>query len=275
MIAINETVVVRGGGDIASGTIHRLHRCGFRVAVLELPGPRVVRRTVSFAQAVYDGEIVIEGVKAVKTFSSGEAAAVCTRGVIPVLVDPEAAFVGDFCPYAVVDATLAKKKTGTCRSMAPITVALGPGFEAGRDVDVVVETLEGHNLGKIILSGCAAPDTGLSVPLLGYDRERVLRSPCGGVVRHRMSIGDAVAAGDIIAWVHDVPVVAEIGGVIHGLIQEGITVDQGLKLGDIDPRGVKSYCYTIFDKARAIAGGVVEAILHMNSLRNCKKREGA
>ncbi len=272
MIAIDESVVVRGGGDIASGAIYRLHQCGFRVAVLELPQPLVVRRTVAFAQAVVDGEITIEGVKAVRVDGVEELKAAWNQNCIPVLVDPEATILERLQPDVVVDGTLAKKNLGTRREMAPITIALGPGFTAGVDVDAVIETLEGHDLGKVIYSGTAAPDTGLSVPLLGYSTERVLRAPCSGIIKNRLSIGDPVAKGEIIARVNGAPVVAEISGVIHGLIQDCMHVEKGLKIGDIDPRGVRSYCFTIFDKARAVGGGVLEAILHVGALHSREAR---
>jgi len=272
MIVINEIVVFRGGGDIASGAIHRLHRCGFTVAVLELPRPLVVRRTVSFAQSVVDGEITIEGVRAVRVENLEGMRAAWRQNSIPVLVDPAAEILKTLQPDVVVDGTMAKKNLGTHRGMAPITIALGPGFTAGVDVDAVVETLEGHDLGKVITAGSAAPDTGLSVPLLGYSAERVLRAPCAVIITNRLSIGDTVVAGEIIARVEGVSVVAEIGGVIHGLIQNGMHVDAGLKIGDIDPRGVRSYCFTIFDKARAVGGGVLEAILHISALRSSEAR---
>ena len=265
MNPIDTTVVLRGGGDIASGTIHRLHQCGFKVAVLELPQPLVVRRTVSFAQAVIDGEIIIEGVRAVHVENIQGLRLAWRQNAIPVLVDPQAAILESLRPDVVVDGTLAKKNLGTHRGMAPITIALGPGFTAGSDVDAVIETLEGHDLGKVITAGQAAPDTGLSVPLLGYSVERVLRAPCSGPIKNKLVIADTVVKGDIIAHVAGVPVVAEIGGVIHGLIQNGMHVEAGLKIGDIDPRGVQSYCFTIFDKARAIAGGVLEAIFYLNN----------
>lgn len=272
MQCILSRVVVRGGGDIATGTIHRLHQCGFEVIVLELPEPLVVRRAVAFAQAVNDGVTCVEGVTAARVATAVEAERVVHLGCIPVLVDPQARCLAELQPDVVVDATLAKKNTGTCRAMAPITIALGPGFVAGQDVDAVIETLEGHDLGKVITEGSAAADTGLSVPLLGYAVERVLRAPGDGIITNCRSIGDTVIKGDIIAYVGTTPVIAEIGGVMHGLIQDGMRVTQGLKIGDVDPRGVPSYCFTIFDKARAIGGGVLEAILHFNNLRSRNSR---
>lgn len=267
MICINSCVVVRGGGDIASGTIHRLHRSGFRVLVLELAAPLVVRRSVAFAQAVVDGTITVEDVTAVRIDKAAEATGVWQQGQVPVLVDPEARSIGDIQPEVVVDATLAKHNIGTHRSMAPITIGLGPGFVAGVDVDVVVETLEGHFLGSLIFDGPAMPDTGVSLPIMGYAIERVLRAPCSGIMSNTVRIGDVVKKGDVVARVAQKPIVAQIGGVVRGLIQDGMQVSAGLKVGDIDPHGVSSYCYSIFDKARAIGGGVLEAILLCASRR--------
>ncbi len=264
MIQIDSTVIVRGGGDIASGVIYRLHRCGFRTLVLELEKPLVVRRTVAYALAVTDGRVTVEDLTAVKIEAPEDAYQAWENGYVPVLVDPEAVSVGIVKPDVVVDATLAKKNLGTYREMAPITIGLGPGFNAGVEVDVVVETLEGHDLGRLIFHGYASADTGVSVPLLGYARERVLRAPCSGRIRNVKAIGDTVIKDDIIAYVDTFAVKAEISGVIHGLIQNGSEVEKNLKIGDVDPRGVHSYCYTIFDKARAIGGAVVEAILYLS-----------
>ena len=182
MITIDSVVVVRGGGDIASGTIHRLHRCGFKVLVLELEHPLVVRRRTAFAQAVIDGEVTVEGISAVRIEKAEAALRVWDGGGIPVLVDPDAQSLDTIQPDVVVDATLAKRNIGTHRGMAPITIGLGPGFTAGVDVDVVIETLEGHFLGSVIGEGQAAPDTGVSIPILGYAEERVLRAPCDGII---------------------------------------------------------------------------------------------
>lgn len=265
MITIDATIVVRGGGDVVSGTIHRLHRCGFRVLVLELPQPLVVRRTVAFAQAVVEGRVQVEDVVAIKIDALGDAEAVWQQGHVPVLVDPDGCCIDQLKPDVVVDGTMAKKNLGMHRGMAPITIALGPGFTAGRDVDAVIETLEGHGLGSVIFDGSAQPDTGVPVPLLGYAVERVLRAPCDGIIRNMHAIGDVVRADDIVAFVDRMPVKAAIGGVIRGLIQEGMHVKSGLKIGDVDPHGVQSYCYTIFDKARAIGGGVLEAIFYIHT----------
>ena len=276
MLTIDATVVVRGGGDIASGTILRLHRCGFRVAVLELPEPLVVRRSVSFARAVQEGCARIEQVRAVLVHDAAQCAPVWQRGDVPVLIDPTAAQLQVLMPDVVVDATLAKRNLGTTRQMAPNTIGPGPGFTAGDDVDAVVETKEGHHLGRVLYAGAALPDTGLSVPLCGYSRERVLRAPVDGSLRIVHDIGETVIAGDCVAEVEGTAVVAQIGGVVRGMIRDGSRVTAGLKIGDIDPLAIRSYCYTVFDKARAIAGGVLEAIccLHRQHIPAAVRADG-
>jgi len=259
----NGVVVIRGGGDIGTGVAHRLYRSGFKIIVTEIENPLVIRRTIAFAQAVCDRETVVEGVKAVKALSRKEITILLKERTIPVIVDPDCRIAKDIKADVVVDATLAKKDTGMHRDLAPLTIALGPGFKAGEDVDVVIETKRGHNLGRIILKGCAAPNTGIPEAVEGYTEERVLRAPCYGKVRSLLDIGDQVTKGETVCYVAEEEVKASLGGVVRGLIKNGVKVKKGLKIGDIDPRGIKEYCYTISDKARAVAGGVLEAILSM------------
>ncbi len=270
---MNHTVVIRGGGDLGSGVAHKLHRSGFRVLILEVADPLVVRRTVSFAQAVIDGEAVVEKIRAVRVHSKDDIIKQWQEGNIPIMVDPGGDILKEIKPDAVVDATLAKRNTGMHRGMAPITIALGPGFEAGKDVDVVIETNRGHDLGKLIFEGCAEPDTGVPAPVKGYGKERVLRAPCNGVVKHVLDIGDLVKAGDVICTVDGQPVKAPFDGMIRGLIMNGREVMQGLKIGDVDPRPVQEFCHTISDKARALGGAVLEAILYL-TYRKGKTRQG-
>ena len=255
------TVIVRGGGDLGSGVIHRLHRCGMRVLVLEVAKPLVVRRTVSFAQAVIDGSCELEGVTAVRVDSLDEARSAWQNAQVPVLVDPEMKSLHELKPDALVDATLAKRDTGLRAGMAPITIALGPGFEAGTHADVVIETNRGHDLGRLIFDGTAEPDTGAPAPVKGYGTERVLRAPCAGTIEHVLDIGKDVKKGDVICRVNGEEVRACFDGVIRGLIMEGREVPKGLKIGDVDPRPVHEHCYTISDKARALGGSVLEAVL--------------
>ena len=253
-------IVIRGAGDLATGVAHRLHRSGFKVVLLEVAKPLVVRRTVSFAQAVIDGETAVEEVRARKVAGLDEIKTAWQQGVIPVLVDPGATILKELHADVVVDATLAKRDTGMRRDMAPLTIAMGPGFEAGTQVHVVIETNRGHDMGRLIFKGSAEPDTGTPGLVKGYAAERVLRSPCAGAVRHVVDIGARVKKGETICFVEDKPVLAQFDGVVRGLIMNGREVPQGLKIGDVDPR-LETNCHTISDKARALGGSVLEAIL--------------
>ncbi len=270
MLNITESIiVVRSGGDLATGVAHRLHRCGFKVLILEVPQPLVVRRAVSFAQAVIDGATTVEEVRAVKANDKDEIAAAWKKGAVPVYIDPAGDIIKELKPYAVIDATLAKRDTGMRMDMAPLTIALGPGFEAGKQVHVVIETMRGHNLGRLIFKGSALSDTGIPDPVQGHGAERVLRAPCSGSIQHVRDIGAAVKKDDVICRVNEQPVTAPFDGIVRGLIMNGRTVSQGLKIGDIDPQPALEHCYTISDKARALGGSVLEAILHWQKSRSC------
>lgn len=265
---IENLIIVRGGGDLASGTIYKLHKCGFPVLVLEVEAPSAIRRNVAFSEAVYEGSQQVEDVTCTLARSVEEALELISAGKLAMLVDPAGESIARLKPMAVVDAILAKKNLGTCRSMAPITVALGPGFEAGVDVDAVIETRRGHKLGRVIWQGCAEENTGVPGIIGGYGKERVIHSPAAGVLRNVKKITDTVYKGETIAIVEtdrgEVPVPATIDGLLRGLIRDGYPVSEGFKIADIDPR-VEEYnnCFTISDKARCIAGGVVEAILQL------------
>lgn len=262
-------VVVRGGGDMATGTIHRLWAVGLQVVVLEVAQPSAIRRAVAFSDAIYQGEAVVEDATAVHVSSLQEIGEIHRQGKIPVLIDPRGETISALNPFAVVDAILAKKNLGTSRAMAPLTVALGPGFVAGQDVDVVIETMRGHNLARIIREGSALADTGIPGEIKGITAQRVLHASCAGWLENRATIGDLVEEGQTIATIHNdeetVAVTATISGVLRGLIRDGYPVTQGFKIADIDPRiGEQNNCFTISDKARAIGGGVLEVIVtHM------------
>jgi len=256
-------VLVRGGGDLASGVVYRLHRSGMRVMVVELPQPLVIRRAVSFASAIFEGSVEVEGVPARHADSLEHALQILDLGEIPVLVDRQAEVALQWHPDVLVDAILAKRNIGTRITDAPIVVGLGPGFVAGVDVHAVVETKRGHYLGRVTLEGSAAPDTGIPGEVMGYTRERVLRAPTSGTLRALKTIGDSLEAGEAAAQVDGQPVIAQIGGVIRGLLADGLAVTGGMKVGDVDPRGVRDHCFTISDKALAIGGGVLEAILYV------------
>lgn len=258
---LENLVAVRGGGDLATGTVCRLARCGFDVVILETAQPTVIRRTVAFAQAMYDGEAVVEGLTAVKTDSAADCKGILSEGKIPVLTDPDGSSLGQLQPEVVVDAIIAKRNLGTSMDMAPIVIGLGPGFDAGRDVHAVVETNRGHNLGRVIYDGKAEPDTGTPGVIAGYGIERIVRAPAAGQITAIADIGDSVKQGQVIARIEGTPVYAPLTGVLRGMIQTGISVEEGLKIGDVDPRNKAEYCFTVSEKSRAIAGGVLEAVL--------------
>lgn len=264
---MKELIIVRGGGDLATGTIYKLYQCGFAVLVLETENPSAIRRNVSYSEAVYQGSQTVEDLTCTLASSLDEAISMLEQDRLTILIDPAGEAIAKLQPLAVVDAIIAKRNLGTHRSMAPITVALGPGFTAGVDVDAVVETQRGHHLGRVLWDGCAAPNTGVPGIIGGYGKERVIHSPAAGILRNICKITDTVSKGDMIAVVEtaagNVPVTATLDGLLRGLIRDGYPVTAGFKIADIDPR-VNEYnnCFTISDKARCIAGGVIEAILH-------------
>ena len=254
-------VVVRGGGDLGSGAALRLWRSGFEVVVLESPQPVAVRRTVSFAEAVYDGAIEVEEAHGVLATSIENALELSARREIPVLVDPDAASLPRLRPDALVDAIMSKRNLGTRLDMAPCVVCLGPGFEAGVDCDAVIETNRGPHLGRALWSGHAEADTGTPAPVGGATSDRVLRAPTDGRIVGLRSIGQIVESGDVVARVEGVPVITTLAGMVRGLARDGLQVRAGMKIGDIDPRVDPELCRLVSDKSLAIAGGVLEAVL--------------
>jgi xanthine dehydrogenase accessory factor len=256
-------ILVKGGGDLATGVAWRLHHCGFKVLVTETETPMAVRRKVSFCEAVYDGATEVEGVEALLIQSPEDAEGVWKQNRIPVIVDPSCNCRNGVKPSALIDATLAKKNLGTSIKDAPLVIALGPGFEAGIDAHFVVETNRGHRLGRLIMEGSAEPNTGVPGSVLGHTSDRVLRAPADGVWQNRLDIGDTVREGNLVGDVEGKPVIASIDGIIRGLIHPGIPVTKGLKIGDIDPRPQRENCFTISEKALSIAGGVLEGILRV------------
>ncbi len=254
-------VVVRGGGDLASGVVYRLVKAGFPVIVTELAQPLVIRRTVAFASAVFDSQITVEGLTARRVDAIDAISAVLGADQVPVLIDEGGAVIRTLRPVIVVDARVAKRNLDTRPDDAPVVIALGPGFEAGRDCHAVIETNCGHTLGRVIRHGTAEPNTGHPGSVQGFRQERVLRAPAAGYVIGQAAIGDQVTAGAVIARVEDQEVHAPFDGVLRGLIHPAVRVPQGLKIGDVDPRGVREHCFTISDKALAIGGGVIEAVL--------------
>lgn len=272
-----DLIVVRGAGDLATGTIHRLKKAGFRLLVLEAEHPAAIRRQVALSEAVYAGSARVEDVEAVrmdvdlaekknrKELLEQEMERIWKKDGVPVLVDPAGLSIAALRPAVVVDAILAKKNLGTTKEMAPLVIALGPGFTAGEDVDVVIETKRGHNLGRVIRSGRAVPNTGIPGIIGGYGKERVMHAQAEGILRNVASIGDIVEARAVIAEIETengtVPVEASLSGLLRGLIRDGYPVTKGFKIADIDPRKEElQNCFTISDKARCIAGSVLEVI---------------
>ena len=227
----------------------------------ELPVPLSIRRAVCFSEAVFKGHTKVEGVTATVVRDAPQAISTWESNQIPLLVDPELTIRHRIPFDVVIDATLAKRNIGTYRGFAPFVIGLGPGFTAGEDVDCVIETNRGHHLGRVIFEGSAQPDTGIPGNTMGYTVERVLRAPADGLFRAVKMIGDSIAAGEITGYVNESPMRSQISGVLRGILPNGVTVTQGMKSGDVDPRGQRINCFTISDKARAVAGGVLEAIL--------------
>ncbi len=254
-------ILIRGAGDLASGVAARLHRSRYAVAMTEVSQPLMVRRAVCFGEAVYDEEAWIEGIGARRTTSVSEARTIMRDGMIPILVDPGARCRAELAPAAIVDGIMAKRNTGTTIHDAPLVVALGPGYTAGADCHCVIETLRGHWLGRPIWEGSAAPDTGEPGEIAGQGIARLLRSPADGIFEAQVEIGDRVEAGQILATIGDVPLRAQIDGVVRGLMRSGLRVWRGVKVGDVDPRAQRTHCFTLSDKSLAIGGGVLEALL--------------
>lgn len=250
---------IKGAGDLATGVALRLYRSGFGVVMTEIAWPTPVRRTVAFAEAVYDNEAQVEGVTAVLVDDAAEAARAIDKNLVAILVDPEADSRTLLRPQLEIDAIIAKRNLGTRMDDAPAVVALGPGFYAGRDCHAVVETMRGHTLGRVIWEGEALPNTGIPGEIGGKGAERVLRAPGPGVFRATAQIGDVVTAGQVVGYVGDLPLLATIDGVLRGLLRSGLEVSKGFKTGDVDPRAMPEHCFTASDKALAVAGGTLEA----------------
>jgi xanthine dehydrogenase accessory factor len=257
------TILLRGGGDLASGVALRLHHAGFHIIITELPQPLAVRRSVSFAEAIYSGQIIVEGTTARRANSAAEAFDLAQKGFIPVLIDPQADILNKGPFIALVDARLTKQTPELGRDAAPLTIGLGPGFTAGENVHAVVETQRGHTLGRVIWSGSASADSGQPEG----DPRRVLRAPVAGALENSVEIGEHVTGGQVIAQIGSEKVLAPFKGVLRGLIHSGLIVEKGLKIGDIDPRDNPAYCFMISDKALAVGGGVLEALLSRAELR--------
>lgn len=282
---MKELIVIRGGGDLASGVIQKFHRSGFNVIILEIEKPNFIRRKVCYGAAIYEGEVNLEesiskfigNLKEEKTEVFANLEKCFNENKIPVIVDENMEILNviktqcssEYKVVAVIDAIIAKRNLGMKNDLAPITIALGPGFCAGKDVDIVVETMRGHNLARLIFQGEAIPNTGVPGLIGGEAELRVMHSPADGILKIVRDIGEIVEKNQVIATVNDTQVIATISGLIRGVITDGLYVKKGLKICDIDPRKEEyKNCFTISDKARSLGGGALEAFLCMRNKKN-------
>ena len=257
-------VIIRGAGDLASGIALRLWHSGIQVVMTDLAAPLAIRRSVAFCEAIRSGEVTVEDLTARFAPTAEDARALLAQGFLPVLADPAGACLARLQPDCVVDAILAKRNLGTKITDAPIVIGIGPGFCAGQDCHAVIESMRGHTLGRAIYRGAALPNTNVPGLIGGFAGERVLRAPATGVFSAVRKIGDTVKEGDVTGYVAGKPMCCTIGGTLRGLIADGTPVQEGLKCGDVDPRGDADYCRLVSDKALAIGGGVLEALLHLS-----------
>jgi xanthine dehydrogenase accessory factor len=280
--------LIRGGGDLGTGVALRLYRAGWRVLIAELPQPLVIRRTVAFAAAIFDGAIEVEGAIGERIAVAAEADRVWAADRIPVLIDPDHSAAASLRPIVLIDAIMAKHNTGTPIDAAPIVIALGPGFTVGRDCHAVIETQRGHNLGRVYYRGAALPDSGTPGSMGGQEALRVVRAPVAGIFYAQRKIGDRLKAGEVIGRVITVDVSltdsaawrlaaidrdasqplgivikTKIAGVLRGILHDGLKVSANTKIADVDPRGEIDYCFTVSDKAWAVGGGALEAVLYL------------
>ena len=259
----DKMILVRGGGDLATGVIHKLHQSGYQVLILECDRPSAIRRHVAFCEAVYDGTAEVEGVVC-RRITENDIRTQCRKcwvqGEIPLLTDTHGKYIRELEPEAVIDAILAKKNLGTRISDAPLVIGIGPGFTAAGDCHFVIETQRGEHLGEVIREGSAIPNTGIPGNIGGYTVERLLKASADGIMHPVARIGDVVKKGQIVARCGDEPVYARLHGIVRGMLQEGVPVKKGLKIGDVDARIEGKLCYTISDKARKFGNGVAEAI---------------
>lgn len=256
-------VLVVGGGELGTAVAHKLVRSGMRVTVVDIARPRCIRRLVCFAAACYHGSNTVEGITARKASSVSEAREIAPSGAVPVLAGDYRDIAADMEPDVIVDARMLKRGQAISRDLAPMVIGLGPGFVAGRDVDVVIETNRGPGLGRLIYEGAAEPRTGVPAEVMGFAGERVVRAPASGVFRAHAALGQLTREGDILGTIDDgVEVTSPIDGLLRGLAVDGLEVSRGQKIGDVDPRGARIDPGAISDKGRAVAGAVLEAVMH-------------
>nr|WP_041220044.1 selenium-dependent molybdenum cofactor biosynthesis protein YqeB [Desulfitobacterium dichloroeliminans] len=270
-VADSPIVLIRGAGEQASGVGWALHKAGFRVVMTEIAQPLMVRWPVCFGTAILEGSWEVEGIQGIHLDSPLECPRVWQQGKIPILVDPDLKHLPQIRPDVLVDAIMAKRNLGTTIDWAPLTIGMGPGFCAGKDVHKVLETMRGHNLGRLLNSGYGEPNTGIPEAVMGYTKERVLYAPVAGIFEAKRRIGEEVRAGDILGLIHQgeqaTPVQGNLSGVVRGLLRSGTTIvmdessDVRIKVGDIDPRFIEEYCWTVSDKARTLGTSVLLGII--------------
>jgi len=259
----DKIIIVRGGGDLATGVVQKFHRAGFNVLILETPVPTAIRRSVALCEAVYGGTAQVEDISCRKVDGLDKLPKCWQEDTVPLIIDPEGKSIKELKPAGVIDAIIAKRNLGTSRHMANVTIALGPGFNAGEDVHAVIETMRGHDLGRLILQGYATPDTGIPGEIAGESIRRVIHAPKTGIIKHKKNIGDIVKQGDTLFFIEDLEICAPISGLLRGLIRESITVKKGMKVADIDTRTDIDW-RTISDKARCLGGAALEAYYYLN-----------
>ena len=262
-------VLIKGAGDLATGVAQALWRAGMEILMTEIAQPLAVRRSAALAQAVYDGCTQVEDMQGQLVYGLSEAEHIIAKGNIPIIVDEELKTLAFFKPQILIEATLSKKNSGFTRGLAPFTLALGPGYYAGRDVDIVLETMRGHDLARLIFAGEAVADTKEPAAVAGYTGERLLRANAAGLFSHVRKIGDLVKAGEVVAYCGEKPLIARIDGCVRGLLQQGVPVKEEMKVGDIDPLNMPNLCFTISDKARALGGSALVAIMQWQN-NQCK-----
>lgn len=267
MMHMEDIIIIRSGGDLATGVIQKFYRSGFKLLVLETNKPTAIRRTVALCEAVYTGYAQVEDIPCVKIESLQEIYACHESRTVPLLVDPNCKCLSQIKPAAVLDVILAKRNLDTCKGMAPVTIGFGPGFYAGKDVHAVIETMRGHNLGRLILKGEALSNTGVPGEIGGKSAQRVIHAPAAGTITHMHKIGDTVQKGEVLFKIGDIAARAPFTGLLRGLIREGFDVPKGMKVADIDPR-LDVDCYTISDKARCLGGAGLEAFLYLKNREN-------
>ena len=260
---LRDIVAIRGGGEIGTAIAHKLQRSGFKVFIIENDAPISIRRTVAYAQAVFQGEMTVEGIKGIRVVDAEEILGAWEKKQIPVIVDSECHILREIPVDILVDAIMARKNTGTHRNMAAITIATGPGFDAGSDVDIVIETKKGHDQGRLIFEGFAEPETAIPGESEGVEINKVANAPVAGVIETHVKIGDVVQKGQLMAAIDGQQITAQISGIVRGIIQDGTEVWKGLKIIEIDPDVSPEQCYRLSQRSRDVAGGVLEAVMYL------------